>query len=245
MARIARVLVANRGEIAVRVLRACRELSIETVLAMAEPDRESLPARLADRTVCIGPAAPSKSYLNIAAILTAARGTAADAIHPGYGFLAEHPGLAQACADCGIVFIGPKARCLQQMGDKLAARRTVADIGIPVVPGSALVQDLGAAQRAAGELGYPVLLKAAAGGGGKGMKTVRGPQDLETVYQEASAEALAAFGDGRLYIEKFIARARHVEIQLLADRFGDAVHLFERDCSRQRRDQGAALCGRR
>jgi acetyl-CoA carboxylase biotin carboxylase subunit len=237
MSGISRVFVANRGEIAVRIIRACRDLGIETVLAVSEPDRESLPARMADRAVCIGPAHPLKSYLSVGTIITAARGTGSDAIHPGYGFLAEQPELGEACADYGLTFIGPKPDSIRKMGDKLVARTTAEALGIPVIPGSDLIHDFEEAAAVAVEIGFPVLLKAAAGGGGKGMKTVGGAPELEKVYKEASAEARAAFGDDRLYMERFIANARHIEIQILADSFGNVVHLFERDCSVQRRYQ--------
>ena len=237
MAAITKVLVANRGEIAVRVIRACRALGIETVLAASEADRDSLPARMADRTLCIGPAPSSSSYLNVGTIVEAALGSGSDAIHPGYGFLAERPELSQACIDNGIVFIGPNPRHIRTMGDKLAARQAAAGLRIPVVPGSELIDELSKASATAEEVGYPILLKAAAGGGGKGMKTVHRPDDLEAVYREAAAEARSAFGDDRLYLESFVPNARHVEVQVLGDSHGNSVHLFERDCSVQRRYQ--------
>jgi acetyl-CoA carboxylase biotin carboxylase subunit len=237
MKRISRVLIANRSEIAVRVLRACREVGLETVVTISEADRDSLPARLADRAVCIGPPPPTESYLKVATIITAALGTGADAIHPGYGFLAEQPELPEACAEHGIIFIGPTAENIRTMGDKLWARKMVKELGIPVIPGSEMVSDFNEARKVAEEVGYPVLLKAAAGGGGKGMKTVASPQEVKTVFEEASAEARAAFGDERIYIEHVIPHARHIECQIIADRHGNAVHLFERDCSVQRRYQ--------
>jgi acetyl-CoA carboxylase biotin carboxylase subunit len=237
MTDISRVLIANRGEIAVRIIRACQDLGIETVAAVSEADRDSFPAKIADRTVCIGPAAPIKSYLSVGAIVTAARGVGANAVHPGYGFLAEQPELGEACAEYGLIFVGPKPDSIRKMGDKLVARKTASDLGIPVIPGSELIHSFEAAAAMAKNVGYPVLLKAAAGGGGKGMKSVCGSEDLQTVYTEASAEALAAFGDDRLYMERFIPNARHIEIQILADSFGNVVHLFERDCSLQRRYQ--------
>ena len=217
MPNITRVLVANRGEIAVRVIRACRAL--------------------ADKVLCIGPAPSAGSYLNVGTIIEAALGSGSDAIHPGYGFLAERPELAQACIDNGIVFIGPSPQHIETMGDKLAARQAVAGLGIPVVPGSELIHELSKASAMAEDVGYPILLKAAAGGGGKGMKTVYRRDDLETVYREASAEARSAFGDDRLYLESFIPNARHIEVQVLGDSHGNSVHLFERDCSVQRRYQ--------
>jgi len=237
MNRISRVLIANRSEIAVRILRACRELGLETVVTISEADRDSLPARLADRAVCIGPAPATESYLKVATIITAALGTGADAIHPGYGFLAEQPELPEACAEHGIAFIGPTAENIRTMGDKLWARKLVKELGIPVIPGSELVSDFNEARKVADEVGYPVLLKAAAGGGGKGMKTAAKAHEIKTVFEEASAEARAAFGDERIYIEHFIPNARHIECQIIADRHGHAVHLLERDCSLQRRYQ--------
>ena len=237
MSAISRVLVANRGEIAVRVIRACRALGVESVLAASSADAASLPARMADRVMRIGPAPSAASYLCAPTIVAAALGSRCDAVHPGYGFLSEQPELAQACIDNGLVFIGPGPRQIREMGDKLAARQAAAKLGIPVVPGSGLIEQLPQAADAAEEIGYPVLLKAAAGGGGKGMKAVRQPGDLEPVFREAAAEARSAFGDGRLYLESYIPNARHVEVQVLADRHGNCVHLFERDCSVQRRYQ--------
>ena len=237
MAAITRVLIANRGEIAVRVIRACRALGIETVLGASEADKDSLPASMADRVLCIGPAQSAGSYLNVGTIVEAALGSGSDAVHPGYGFLAEKPELSQACMDNGIAFIGPNPQHIRTMGDKLAARQAVAGLGIPVVPGSGLIDEFSKASAMAEDVGYPILLKAAAGGGGKGMKTVYRPDDLETVYREAAAEARSAFGDDRLYMESFIPNARHIEVQVLSDRHGNGVHLFERDCSVQRRYQ--------
>ncbi|HET58428.1 MAG TPA: ATP-grasp domain-containing protein, partial [Deltaproteobacteria bacterium] len=234
---VSKVLVANRGEIALRVIRACRDLGIATVAAVSEADRDSLPAREADRAVCIGPARPNGSYLKVDTIVTAALGAGCDAVHPGYGFLAEQPELPETCETHGLVFIGPKADNIRRMGDKLYARRMVKALGVPVIPGSELVRDFKAAKRAASRAEYPVLLKAAVGGGGKGMKILRKAEDLKASFYEASAEALAAFGDGRVYIEHYIPDARHIEVQVLGDRFGQVVHLFERDCSVQRRYQ--------
>lgn len=237
MKGISRVLIANRSEIAVRIIRACRDLGIESVVAVSEADRDSLAARLADRAVCIGPARSSESYLRVGTIITAAVGTGADAIHPGYGFLAEQSDLPEACTEHGIIFIGPTAENIRQMGDKLQARKMAADLGIPVIPGSELVTDFEKALEVAEKVGYPMLLKAAAGGGGKGMKIVRRSKDMKAVFDEASAEAKAAFGDHRIYMEHFIPNARHIEIQILGDHHGHIVHLFERDCSLQRRYQ--------
>ena len=237
MAVIRRVLVANRGEIAVRVIRACRAMGVETVLAASEADGDSMPARMADRVLCIGPAPSAASYLNVGTIVQAALGSGSDAIHPGYGFLSEQPELSKACKDNGLVFIGPGPQHIVAMGDKLAARQAVAGLGISVVPGSGLIEEFSMASDIAEELGYPVLLKAAAGGGGKGMKTVYCPDDLETVFREAAAEARSAFGDDRMYLESFVSNARHIEVQVMADRHGGYAHLFERDCSIQRRYQ--------
>lgn len=237
MMNISRVLVANRGEIAVRIIKACRELGIESVAAVSETDRESLPAKLADRTVCIGPSRPRDSYLNINAILCAALGTGSNAIHPGYGFLAEQPELAEACREHNVIFIGPSPENLRQMGNKLLARRIVRDYGIPVIPGSEKVRNFKEAVAIAEEMGFPVLIKAAAGGGGRGMKIVVGPKELKAAFEAATGEARVAFGDETLYIERYISNARHIEVQILADQFGNVVHVGERDCSLQRRYQ--------
>lgn len=237
MPAVTRVLVANRGEIAVRVIRACRSLGVETVLAASAADVDSLPARMADRVLCIGPAPSMASYLSVGTIVEAAVGSGCDAIHPGYGFLSEQPALSQACIDNGLVFVGPRPEHISTMGDKLAARQAAAALGIPVVPGSGLVDDPSGASAVAEKVGYPVLLKAAAGGGGKGMKSVYGPDELATVYGEATAEARSAFGDDRLYLESYIPNARHIEVQVVGDSHGSCVQLFERDCSVQRRYQ--------
>ena len=237
MANISRVLVANRGEIAVRIIKACQKLGIETVLAMSDADRDTLAAKMANRAVCIGPAPPLESYLKVNTIITAALGTGADAIHPGYGFLAEQPELGEACEQNGVIFIGPKPDTIRGMGDKLVARKTAIDLGVPVIPGSALIADLDQAWQEAEKIGFPILLKAAAGGGGKGMKAVHKADEMETVFTEASAEARAAFGDDRLFAERFIPNARHIEVQILADNSGNCIHLYERDCSLQRRYQ--------
>jgi acetyl-CoA carboxylase biotin carboxylase subunit len=232
------VLVANRGEIAVRVIRACRALGLRTVAVYSEADRGAVHTRLADRAVCIGPAAAAQSYLNASALLATARGTGADALHPGYGFLAENADFAAACVDAGLTFVGPSVEAIRAMGDKIHARERAAALGVPTVPGSrAPVGDTAEAQAIARDVGYPVLLKAAAGGGGRGMRVVRSASELPAAFTAARAEAEAAFGDGRLYVERFLERVRHVEIQVLADRFGAAVQLGERDCSVQRRHQ--------
>jgi acetyl-CoA carboxylase biotin carboxylase subunit len=237
MKKIKSVLVANRGEIAVRVIRACQELGIAAIAVVSEADRESLPARMADRVLCIGPAQATKSYLDISTLVAAALGAGADAIHPGYGFLAEHPDFAETCVKQGLIFIGPKALHIRQMGDKLLAREMVAALHIPVIPGSCLVRDLHEAAKFGGKTGYPLLLKAAAGGGGRGMKILQGPEELKCLFNEASAEAGAAFGDDRLYVERYVPHARHIEVQILGDCHGNIIHLFERDCSVQRRYQ--------
>ncbi|MEO0248216.1 MAG: biotin carboxylase N-terminal domain-containing protein, partial [candidate division WOR-3 bacterium] len=235
MREISRVLIANRGEIAVRIIRACRDIGIEAVAAVSEADRESLPARMADRAVCIGPPRALDSYLKVDTLIAAALGTRSDAIHPGYGFLAEQPELAESCEKHGVIFIGPSPENLRQMGNKLWAREMVAGYGIPTIPGSKKVSDVKEAIGVAERVGFPVLLKAAAGGGGKGIVIVRDPEELSAVFDTTSAEARAAFGDGTLYIEHFISNARHIEVQVLADLHGNVIHLGERDCSLQRR----------
>lgn len=237
MSRISKVLVANRGEIAVRIIKACRALGIEVVAAVSEADRDSLAAKMADRVVCIGPARASDSYLNIGAIISAAVGTKCDAVHPGYGFLAERPELAETCANYGIKFIGPRPNNMREMGNKLWARRLVKELGIPVIPGSEKATSLSEALRAADEVGFPIILKAAAGGGGRGMKVVENREELKGTLEIASAEARAAFGDETVYIERYIPNARHIEVQIIGDQFGNVIHLGERDCSLQRRYQ--------
>jgi len=232
-----RILVANRGEIALRIIRACHELGIEAIAAYSEADRDSLPVRLADGSICIGPPPSSQSYLRIDLLIAAARAANADAIHPGYGFLSENAAFAQGCEDAGVLFIGPPARAIALMGDKAMARRKASEAGVPITPGSpGMLADVAAAREAAAALGYPVLLKAAAGGGGRGMRVVRDETQLPARFADAAREAQAAFGDARLYVEKFLERVRHLEIQVLSD--GETVlHLGERDCSIQRRNQ--------
>jgi acetyl-CoA carboxylase biotin carboxylase subunit len=234
---IARVLIANRGEIALRIIRACQGLGIETVLAASEADRDTLPARLADRTICIGPAQASESYLNVNVLLTAALATGADALHPGYGFLAESAELAEACAAEKITFVGPTATQIRQMGNKLQARTLARAAGVPMLPGSEQVRSAEEAGAVADRIGFPVMLKAAAGGGGRGMKIVAHRENIAAMFSAAAAEARAAFGDDSLYLERYIAQARHIEVQVLGDRFGNIIHLGERDCSLQRRHQ--------
>jgi acetyl-CoA carboxylase, biotin carboxylase subunit len=234
---ISRVLVANRGEIALRVLRACQELGYGTVLAVSAADRDSLPARVADRAVCIGPARSADSYLDVAAVVTAAVGTGCDAVHPGYGFLAESPALADACVAAGLTFVGPTGDHMRQMADKIEARALARAFGVPTLPGSERIESVDEAVAVAGAIGLPVIVKASAGGGGRGMKVVTDAAALPTVLAAAAAEAESAFGDGTLYLERFIPNARHIEVQLLGDRFGSVVHVGERDCSLQRRNQ--------
>jgi acetyl-CoA carboxylase biotin carboxylase subunit len=232
-----RILIANRGEIAVRVIRACRELGIETVAVYSTADRDSLHVRLADRAICIGPPAPAESYLNVASLVGAAETTRSQAIHPGYGFLAENAYFARACEENGVAFIGPRPESIELMGDKARARAAMAAAGVPIVPGSDGLAGVADARRAAATIGYPVLLKATAGGGGRGMRLVTTPEELDGAYRAAAAEAQAAFSDGSLYVEKAIQLARHVEIQVLCDGEGGVLTLGERDCSIQRRHQ--------
>jgi len=232
-----RVLVANRGEIAVRVIRALHELGIEAVAVYSTADEESLHVRLADRAVRIGPPPAAESYLRIPAIIAAAETTGCEAVHPGYGFLSENGEFVRACAENDLVFIGPSAEVMERMGDKAQAKAEMRAAGVPLVPGTERTASADAARAAADELGYPVLLKAAAGGGGKGMRTVRDGAELATLYDRASSEAQAAFGDGTLYVEKVIMPARHVEIQVLCDDHGNVLTCGERECSIQRRHQ--------
>ncbi len=234
---ITRVLIANRGEIAVRIIRACDELGIDTVLAVSDADRDSLPAKLAKRTICIGPAAATDSYLNINAVVMAALASEADALHPGYGFLAESPELAEKCLEQGITFVGPAADHIRLLGHKVEARKLAQKCEIPILSGSEKVNSAEEAVEIAEEVGFPVMLKAAAGGGGRGMKIISSADEIADVFSAASAEARVAFGDDTLYMERFIANARHVEVQVLGDSHGNVIHLGERDCSIQRRHQ--------
>ena len=233
---IRRILIANRGEIAVRVMRTCKALGIETVLAASEADLDSLPARLADRTLCVGPARPSESYLKIDTIVQAALSVKADAIHPGYGFLSERAPLARLCEEEGLLFLGPSSTQIEAVGDKLRARAEAAAAGVPIAPGGA-VETLGEAMVLGREIGAPLLIKAVGGGGGRGMKRVDRLEDLPQAMELAAAEAGAAFGDARVYLERFVAHGRHVEVQVLGDGKGEVIHLGERDCSVQRRYQ--------
>jgi acetyl-CoA carboxylase biotin carboxylase subunit len=232
-----RVLVANRGEIAVRVIRALRELEIEAVAVYSTADRDALHVRLADRAVCIGPPPPAESYLNVASVVAAGVTTGCEAVHPGYGFLAESAAFARACVDNDLVFVGPDAEVIARMGDKVQAKAAMREAGVPLVPGTEGATTLAQARELAPEIGFPILLKAAAGGGGRGMRLVASADELEAAFATASAEADAAFGDGSLYLEKALVPARHVEIQVLADRHGGVLTLGERECSIQRRHQ--------
>lgn len=233
-----KILIANRGEIALRVMRACRELGIHTVAVHSTADEEAMHVRLADESVCIGPPAARDSYLNIPAIVAACEITGAEAVHPGYGFLSENARFAEILEEHKIKFIGPSSTHIRTMGDKIEAKRTAKELGIPVVPGSeGGVSEIGEARRVAKDIGYPVLIKATAGGGGRGMKVARSDAELENAIQTAQTEAKAAFGNGDVYLEKYLEKPRHIEIQVLGDGQGRAVHLGERDCSLQRRHQ--------
>lgn len=233
-----KILIANRGEIAVRIIRACKELDIKTVAVYSEADRDSLHVKLADEAFCIGPAPSSKSYLNKVNIIAAAEVAGADAIHPGYGFLSENANFSEICESCGIKFIGPSRDALERMGAKAVARETMMAAGVPVVPGTeGVVTDKDEAIKIANEIGYPVIVKASAGGGGKGMRVAQSKNDLIKAIQTAQAEAEAAFGNAEVYIEKYVEEPRHIEFQILADNYGNTVYLGERDCSIQRRNQ--------
>ena len=233
-----KVLIANRGEIALRIIRACRELGVQTVAVYSEADRESLHVRFADDDVCIGPPPGRQSYLRIPNLIAAAEITGADAIHPGYGFLAENADFADTCKSSNIVFIGPTGEQIRQMGDKATARRLAKEAGVPTVPGSPdTLEDLDQALGIAAEIGYPVIIKATAGGGGKGMRIAHDAEQFSEVFNLAQNEALAAFGNGAVYVEKYLARPRHVEIQVMGDNHGRVAHMGERDCSVQRRHQ--------
>jgi acetyl-CoA carboxylase biotin carboxylase subunit len=235
---ISKILIANRGEIACRIIWTCKEMGIKTVAVHSEADREALHVRYADEALCIGPPPSALSYLNIPAIISAAEVTNVDAIHPGYGFLAESATFAKICEDCNIKFIGPRADVIAMMGDKVEARRTMAAAGVPILPGSPEpIESADEAKKIAKEIGFPVIIKAAAGGGGRGMRIVRSEAELATNLETAQAEALAAFKNGAVYIERYIERPRHIEIQVLADEHGNCIHLGERECSIQRRHQ--------
>src|SRR5712692_5920913 len=233
-----RILVANRGEIALRVIRACRDLDIEVVAVFSEADRDAPYLALADEAICIGPAASADSYLNIPRIISAAEIADVEAIHPGYGFLSENPHFAEVCRSCKIEFIGPPQEAMRLLGNKSEARKLAQKAGVPVVPGSeGLIEDDAEALRLAHALGYPVLIKAAAGGGGRGMRVARNDISLQAGLKAARQEAEKAFKDGSVYLEKYLEQPRHIEVQILADRHGNVLHLWERDCSLQRRHQ--------
>ena len=233
-----KVLIANRGEIAVRIIRACREMGIATVAVFSEPDRDALHTQLADEAVCIGPAKGIDSYLNMENIISAAVAKKAQAIHPGFGFLAENSTFATMCRECNIQFIGPSPEVIDKMGNKANAREMMKKANVPVVPGSdGTVDTVDDAIKMAKKIGYPVMIKASAGGGGKGIRIVKEEKELAQAYQSAKNETIAAFGDDKMYMEKVIEHARHIEVQILGDHFGNIIHLGERDCSLQRRNQ--------
>lgn len=233
-----KVLIANRGEIAVRIIRACRELGIATVAVYSTADKNALHAMIADEAVCIGPAPSRDSYLNMREIIAACEITGADAIHPGFGFLSESAHFARTCEKCGITFIGPRPESIEMLGDKAKAKETMKQAGVPVILGSdGAVKSVNVAKELAKEIGYPLLVKASAGGGGRGIRIVRDPSELESQMTAAKQEALACFGNDEVYLEKFIENPKHIEIQILADNFGNVIHLGERDCSMQRRNQ--------
>ena len=233
-----KILIANRGEIATRIIRACQELSIKTVAVFSSADEFSLHVKLADEAICIGPAPPKESYLNIKAIISAAEVTGAEAIHPGYGFLAENQTFSQMCADHNIAFIGATPTNISLMGDKNTARDTMKAAGVPIVPGSdGLIETEAELKKIATKIGYPIIIKATAGGGGKGMRVVESEAELISAFKMATTEASAAFGNGAVYVEKFVQDPRHIEIQILSDPNGNTIHLYERDCSIQRRHQ--------
>ncbi len=235
---IKKVLIANRGEIAVRIIRACREMGIETVAVYSEADREALHTQLADEAYCIGEAEASDSYLNMERIISATVVSGADAIHPGFGFLSENSKFAELCQKCNITFIGPSAEVIAKLGDKSQARNTMVEANVPVIPGSdEPIYEVAAAKQVAEKIGYPVIVKAALGGGGKGMRVANKPEELESAFNTAQKEAKAAFGDGTMYMERFVQHPKHIEFQILADKYGNVVHLGERDCSIQKNHQ--------
>lgn len=232
-----KILIANRGEIAVRIIRACKEMGISTVAVYSEADREALHVSLADESICIGGPQTKDSYLNMTSVLSAAIVTGAEAIHPGYGLLSENPKFAALCQECNIVFIGPDAATISLMGDKDQARKTMRDAGVPVIPGGNVMETLEEAEAAADEIGYPLLIKARSGGGGRGIRKVDSHNEFAAAYKTASAEAESAFGDGAVYLEKYLYPAKHIEVQILADKNGDVISLGERNCSIQRKNQ--------
>ncbi len=232
-----KILIANRGEIALRIIRACREMGIRSVIAHSEADRASLPVQMADERICIGPGASGKSYLNIPNIISAAFISNAEAVHPGYGFLAENTSFAQICKDVNLTFIGPSSDVMSIMGDKVSARQAMVEAGLPTLPGTPVLHTLSEAQDAAREIGFPLMLKAVAGGGGRGIRLVRSMDEFDRVFTVAQNEVREAFHDDGIYFERYLARARHIEIQVLVDNYGNGVHLGERNCSCQRRNQ--------
>lgn len=235
---IRKLLIANRGEIAVRIIRACREMGIESVAVYSEADRESLHTQLADEAICIGPGPSSESYLNMERIMSAAMVSGADAIHPGFGFLSENAKFTEFCEQCGIIFVGPNSEVIRNLGNKQVARNTMTEAGVPVIPGTDIpILEVQTGLAEADRIGYPVIVKAALGGGGKGMRTADTKEEFELAFQTAQKEAQMAFGDGTMYIEHFVQHPRHIEFQILADRYGNVIHLGERDCSIQRNHQ--------
>ena len=235
---IHKVLIANRGEIAVRIIRSCREMGIKTVAIYSTADRHAMHVRMADQSVCVGPPESSESYLNVPSILSAIEITDADSVHPGYGFMAENPAFAEICENYGVKFIGPSSEAIRLMGDKIEARRTVQKVKVPVVPGSnAAITEEDEGLKVSKEIGFPVIIKAAAGGGGRGMKIVHSPASFINAFLTAQSEALSAFGVPDVFIEKYFEQSRHVEVQIMGDRFGNVIHLGDRDCSVQRRHQ--------
>ncbi|HJV39588.1 MAG TPA: biotin carboxylase N-terminal domain-containing protein, partial [Geothrix sp.] len=233
-----KILIANRGEIALRVILACKEMGIQTVAVYSEADRNALHVRFADEEVCIGPPPSSKSYLNIPQVIAAAEVTGAEAIHPGYGFLSENPHFVEVCQACGITFIGPNAEIIRKMGNKAQAKATMLAAGVPLMPGSeGIIETVEEALVVAEQIGYPVIVKASAGGGGRGMRIVNNPEELPDLYNTARSEAKSAFGDDAVYMEKYLLEPRHIEVQIMGDLFGNVVHLGERECSIQRRHQ--------
>ena len=235
---IEKILIANRGEIAVRVIRACREMGIRTVAVYSEADKDALHTQLADEAVCIGPAPSAESYLNMQNIISATLVSGADAIHPGFGFLSENSKFAELCEQCKITYIGPDSKVISALGNKSVARNTMVEAGVPVIPGSKEpVYTVEEGEKIAGEIGYPIIVKAALGGGGKGMRVAQTPDEFQASFQTAQKEAQMAFGDGTMYLEHFVEHPRHIEFQILADKYGNTIHLGERDCSIQRRHQ--------
>ncbi len=232
-----KILIANRGEVAVRIIRACKEMGIATVAVYSEADKDSLHVSLADESVCIGPAPAKDSYLNMSAVLSAGVATGAQAIHPGYGFLSENAKFANLCAQCRMAFIGPSSEIIAKMGDKDAARRTMKAAGVPVIPGTDIIENLEEGKKAADEIGYPIVIKARSGGGGKGIRIVKSKDEFDNAFLQATTEATKAFGDGAVYIEKYLFPVKHIEMQVLADSFGNIICLGERDCSMQRKNQ--------